>query len=519
MPQCPFPTLGVDLANQPNESKTSGLPGGILKNLTNLPAAVGCEHGQGAKFCEQHAQRLGQDYQIEAEYLKLASSKESWERNVALHRKQSTDSVKCEPVHRLTQLKSVIELAMPCFLAEANSNDPRRCSDSTKRIALSTRNKGRQFVVTLRWAGIFGAGVLAMCMLPKHSTACLMRSDVPSSAYQMLSDQYQGQALWLRYTNESTGVSGPAGSAVRLNEWYALTAAHCVGYANETYSVGTGNNVTNNLGETRKIVSYIIHPGYAPNGGGTVLTPDIAILKFDRSLGGKDLTIAPPVWGEQITVVGFGRSATPATGIWVSDGKRRASDMVADYDHFGDFPGYLQMQFDDYFENNYYCNGRAAIGDSGGPNYNANDQLVALTIAVRGSADSLNAVGYTLSLQLSLHENWIATNTIVSAPTLFVQRNATHLVLSWNGSYTLQSATNMAGVYADVSGATSPYTNALTGTTQQFFRLHAASASSPSLLASPLTVRPQLKVLSIPPSYPPNSNWSEDLVEPREDLR
>jgi hypothetical protein len=408
---------------------------------------------------------------------------------------------------------------MPCFLAGANSGDRSRCSDSTKRVALSTLTKVRRSVATLRWAGILGAGVVAVCLLLDRAAACLMRSAVPSSAYEALSDQYQGQALWLRYTNESTGVSGPAGTAVRLNEWYALTAAHCVGYANETYSVGTGNNLTNNPGETRKIVSYIIHPGYAPNAGGTVLTPDIAILKFDRPLGGKDLTVAPPVLGEKITAVGFGRSATPATGIWVSDGERRAWDMVADYDHFGDFPGYLQMLFDDYLEDNYYCNGRAAIGDSGGPNYNASGQLVALTIAVRGNADSFNAVGYTLSLQLSLHANWIATNTIVSAPTLFVQRNATQLVLFWNGSYTLQSATNVAGVYADVSGATSPYTNALTGTPQQFFRLHAASASSPSLLAAPLTVRPQLKVLPIPPSHSPDSNWSEDLGEPRENLR
>lgn len=440
-------------------------------------------------------------------------------RNVALHGKQSTDSVKCRRVRRLTRLRSVVELAMACFLVETNSGDQRRCSDSTKRVALSTRTKGRQSAVTLRWAGIFVAGVVAVCLLPERVAACLMRSDVPSSAYEALSDQYQGQALWLRYTNESTGVSGPAGSAVRLNEWYALTAAHCVGYANETYFVGTGNDVTNNPGEARNIVSYIIHPGYAPNGGGTVLTPDIAILKFDRPLGGKDLTIAPPVWGEQITAVGFGRSATPATGIWVSDGKRRAWDMAADYDHFGDFPGYLQMQFTNSFENNYYCNGRGAIGDSGGPNYNSNGQLVALTTAVRGSADSLNVVGYTLCLQLSLLTDWMATNTIVSAPTLFVQRNDTHLVLSWSGSYTLQSATNVAGVYADVSGATSPYTNALTSNPQQFFRLHAASNSPPSLLAAPLTSRPQIKILSIPPSQSPNSNWSEDLVEPHEDLR
>ena len=46
-----------------------------------------------------------------------------------------------------------------------------------------------------------------------------------------------------------------------------------------------------------------------------------------------------------------------------------------------------------------------------------------------------------------------------------------HVTLSWsNAAFSLQSATNVAGVYTNVSGATSPYTNAITGR-QQFFRL------------------------------------------------
>ena len=45
------------------------------------------------------------------------------------------------------------------------------------------------------------------------------------------------------------------------------------------------------------------------------------------------------------------------------------------------------------------------------------------------------------------------------------------LVLSWtNAGFSLQSAPAVTGTFTNLPGATSPYTNALTGA-QQFFRL------------------------------------------------
>jgi hypothetical protein len=45
------------------------------------------------------------------------------------------------------------------------------------------------------------------------------------------------------------------------------------------------------------------------------------------------------------------------------------------------------------------------------------------------------------------------------------------VVLSWsNPTFRLQAAPTVTGVYSNVAGATSPYTNALTGS-QEFFRL------------------------------------------------
>lgn len=63
----------------------------------------------------------------------------------------------------------------------------------------------------------------------------------------------------------------------------------------------------------------------------------------------------------------------------------------------------------------------------------------------------------------------LATGEVVPGQLLAVQKGA-GLVLQWGGSMILQSATNAAGPYVDVSGATNPYTVQV-GTPSAFFRL------------------------------------------------
>jgi len=46
-----------------------------------------------------------------------------------------------------------------------------------------------------------------------------------------------------------------------------------------------------------------------------------------------------------------------------------------------------------------------------------------------------------------------------------------NLIVDWPGPFTLQSSTNVLGFYFDLPGATHPYTNALPGAAQQFFRV------------------------------------------------
>jgi hypothetical protein len=68
--------------------------------------------------------------------------------------------------------------------------------------------------------------------------------------------------------------------------------------------------------------------------------------------------------------------------------------------------------------------------------------------------------------------SWSTDITFVSVvPTLLIQKSGGNVVLSWGSpNFSLQSASTINGVFATVPGATSPYTNAISGS-QQFFRL------------------------------------------------
>lgn len=64
-----------------------------------------------------------------------------------------------------------------------------------------------------------------------------------------------------------------------------------------------------------------------------------------------------------------------------------------------------------------------------------------------------------------------ALNVPALTATLNITLQGGHVTLSWtNAAFSLQSATNVAGVYTNVANAASPYTNAITGR-QRFFRL------------------------------------------------
>jgi hypothetical protein len=59
----------------------------------------------------------------------------------------------------------------------------------------------------------------------------------------------------------------------------------------------------------------------------------------------------------------------------------------------------------------------------------------------------------------------------ISSPLLMVSRGTNSATLSWSGPYTLQTATNVAGPYLDLSNASSPYSVQANGERQRYFRL------------------------------------------------
>jgi hypothetical protein len=56
-------------------------------------------------------------------------------------------------------------------------------------------------------------------------------------------------------------------------------------------------------------------------------------------------------------------------------------------------------------------------------------------------------------------------------PTLFVQLSGNAVMLTWSGPFVLQSASNPAGPYADVPGASSPWLVDPAANSMRFFRL------------------------------------------------
>ncbi|MGO8674702.1 MAG: immunoglobulin domain-containing protein [Limisphaerales bacterium] len=78
-----------------------------------------------------------------------------------------------------------------------------------------------------------------------------------------------------------------------------------------------------------------------------------------------------------------------------------------------------------------------------------------------------------------------ATLTVSTvAPTLAVARAGHNVVITWLGSFVLQSAASPAGPYQDVAGATSPYTMSPPLARSRFFRLRSSTGSVGSTLTA-----------------------------------
>jgi hypothetical protein len=66
------------------------------------------------------------------------------------------------------------------------------------------------------------------------------------------------------------------------------------------------------------------------------------------------------------------------------------------------------------------------------------------------------------------------TNT----PNPKVSQNGGNLVLNWSGPFILQTATNLAGPYSDITGSANSYTNLTGNHPAQFFRLRSEAPNN-----------------------------------------
>ena len=102
---------------------------------------------------------------------------------------------------------------------------------------------------------------------------------------------------------------------------------------------------------------------------------------------------------------------------------------------------------------------------NGPGNYNDVAQAVAVD-----NVGNVYVTGYSLAADNDFATIKYSGATLLPIP-LNYQIAANQLVLSWNNAaFSLQSAPTVQGNYTNISGATSPHTNALSGT-QHYFRL------------------------------------------------
>jgi hypothetical protein len=92
-----------------------------------------------------------------------------------------------------------------------------------------------------------------------------------------------------------------------------------------------------------------------------------------------------------------------------------------------------------------------------------------------GGFTGLATIGYTITDNIGGTNGSLITVTVGSVTPIPLNEavlNRTNIVLSWtNAAFSLQRATNVAGPYVTIPGATSPYTNLTTTNAAAFFRL------------------------------------------------
>jgi V8-like Glu-specific endopeptidase len=251
--------------------------------------------------------------------------------------------------------------------------------------------------------------------LPQNSQGALFHDGSSDQAARDLAAQYQGNLLSIDVVY---GGGELHASAVRINDQWALTAAHnlySVAYPNNySITVGNGLNFNSSPGEVRSCsLDYLMFPGY----NGTSQTPDLALVRLDSPLLGPSLTLGMAGTGDIIYSAGFGRNGTPSSGLAPLDGNARAFESYAETSVFANVhpdEWYNQCAFS--LDSGLSLNGRVAPGDSGGPVFNQSGQLVGINIAYIGGNNTPSGTSYYMDLSNPTVRSWIEQNAVVPEP-------------------------------------------------------------------------------------------------------
>ena len=267
-----------------------------------------------------------------------------------------------------------------------------------------------------------------------HTAKAALYADGTTSAQTLaFGAPFGGRALAFRINVPGVGTGRRDTSASFLNSRYAITAAHSVtdllAY-NPTYEVADGTNFLTARGNVMTVTRVLIHPSL-----------DLAILTFASPFpAAPNQTIGTAVIGDTTISAGFGRWETPSTGLTAQDGGLRAWDARVTHVVFsGSVPYHQSTTFGFGDISGLSLNARGASGDSGGPVFNGQGELIGITVA--GSTVIANA-GNTTYVRLGEPSTkaWIEANTTLPAalPDLHLAPAPTGpaMRLTWNADAT-----------------------------------------------------------------------------------
>ena len=178
------------------------------------------------------------------------------------------------------------------------------------------------------------------------------------------------------------------------------------------------------------------------------------------STGTYDLTVSPD---GNLIYVADQRSIASGGGIqrWDFDGSSWTNTYTLT-DGLGDIgPRYITADF---------SGANPVLYVTSNDNTFDNNRLIRFEDTGAGSVGTTLAYAGANATFRGLHFGPVV-NPIAPHPVISFQHQGNNLILTWSGSYTLQSSTNVVGPYSDIVGAMTPYTNNIPATGQMFFRL------------------------------------------------